>query len=873
MKVKRRLLAFFFSVLMIWQGFFFAKAEGENSVHIVESELGRTENEESSIEKELNGLVINTEQVEEAESRQSIEEPEELEEEADRSEELGENVLRAKRENPVELHEEPPFFSKELVGEIQKVKDTDGFDHYVLEYVIRFNGKRREESTDESADEKYDYVLEDYLKTDCLRYFDSNTFDLDYEIQNEKKYKPSYRKGTWKQGKYETNPNEKKVFIPSEEGTSWALVEAPDAEEDHYLGYYEDSRQNNKKYFVRSCDNLAPEEGFELRYFVEINELPIEGAVYDNEARIRNPYKSEAIQTSEVSYRVSKEKGSFEEEGVSITLEKTDRESGKHLKGAQFLVSRNNSTYKVEVETNEEGIVKLKNLLPGNYEIRERKAPEGYVLDQTVHEIKKKAFERTSELRFSIPNQSKNSEYMDIVVEKQWLINASVPSPAIYSDASLTGVNFDKYAESEGLEDAEDAADLEKPEEAETGVEDSEGNRELTEAYRELSENTEDTGDGYVIVRHVSEDEYVAPSEGHEEIDFGQEKETRIYPNGWYDGRYYGKLDEANDEESGIFVKPEDDDYYLVTPRERINSGRYYGVLPKPKIYLYRNEEPDPIATETLILDKKNKERGYYTVFKNMPRRDKNGNEIHYSVREEELEDYRYVVTGTADTKFTITNYHNNSTYRPIPVTKIWKGDGPHPKSLTVYLYAKGWKRQKAVLSDANGWQHTFSAPRVDKTKEPIPYTIKEEAVEGYQSVREDLGNGKYNVFTNTKNPTSPNTDNPGGGGGTPPNNPGGGRPPRVIENLPANGTTPPPTTPDAPGEVLGTKRPTLDPKKEPKQILGVDREPEVLGTGRGWTKTFDSGMIQLYFALCLVSAAGFALSLLYKKKSMIRRK
>ena len=255
-----------------------------------------------------------------------------------------------------------------------------------------------------------------------------------------------------------------------------------------------------------------------------------------------------------------------------------------------------------------------------------------------------------------------------------------------------------------------------------------------------------------------------------------------------------------------------------------------------------------------------------------MPRRDKNGNEIHYSVREEELEDYRYVVTGTADTKFTITNYHNNSQYRPIPVTKIWKGDGPHPKSLTVYLYAKGWKRQKAVLSDENDWQYTFSAPRVDKTGKPIPYAIKEEAVDGYQSVRENLGNGKYNVFTNTKNPTSPNTDNPGGGGGTPPNNPGGGRPPRVIEIPPANGTTPPPTTPDAPGEVLGTKRSTPDPKKEPNQVLGADIEPEVLGTGRGWTKTFDSGMIQLYFALCLVSTAGFALSLLYKKKRMEKK-
>ena len=863
MKVKRRLLAFFFSVLMIWQGFFFAKAEGENSSHFIGTESGRTENEESSIEKELNGLVVNTEQGEEKAELGS--------ETVKTGQEENEIQPKAEEAESRQSIEEPPFFSKELVGEIQKVKDKDGFDHYVLEYVIRFNGKRREESTDESTDE-YDYVLEDYLKTDCLRYFDSNNFDLDYEIQNEKKYKPSYRKGTWKQGKYET-ANGKKVFVPSEEGTSWALVEAPDAEEDHYLGYYEDSIQNNKKYFVRSCDNLAPEEGFELRYFVEINELPIKGAVYDNEARIRNPYKSEAIQTSEVSYRVSKEKGSFEEEGVSITLEKTDRESGKPLGGARFLISRNNSTYKVEVETNKDGIVKLQNLLPGNYEIREKEAPEGYVLDKTVHEIKKKEFERTSELLFSIPNQSKNSEYMDIVVEKQWLFKPSQPSPAIFSDPSLSGADYDEYAETEELEEAEDAIDFKKAKETET--EHSLRNRELTEANRELLENTEGTENGYGIVTFVSEDELVEPSEGHEAIDFGQEKVARIYYGDGintydtYDYAFYGTLDEKNDEESGIFAKPEDDEYYIVTPRKQIGSGRFYGGLPKPKIYLYRNDDPDPIATETLMLDEKDEERGYYAVFKNMPRRDENGNKIHYSVREEAVEDYSFVVTGTADTKFTITNYHNNSTYRPIPVTKIWKGDGPHPKSLTVYLYAKGWKRQKAVLSDENDWQYTFSAPRVDKTGKPIPYAIKEEAVVGYQSVRENLGNGKYNVFTNTKNPTSPNTDNPGGGGGTPPNNPGGGRPPRVIENPPANGTTPPPTTPDAPGEVLGTKRSTPKSNEETKQVLSAGREPKVLGRGRGWTKTSDSSAMRIYLVLFLLSLIGLPCSYIYSRRKI----
>ena len=138
-------------------------------------------------------------------------------------------------------------------------------------------------------------------------------------------------------------------------------------------------------------------------------------------------------------------------------------------------------------------------------------------------------------------------------------------------------------------------------------------------------------------------------------------------------------------------------------------------------------------------------------------------------------------------------------------------------------------------------------------------------------------------VFTNKKKPKPPvpdtednppdvphnPPDNPGGGGGTPPNNPGGGRPPRVIEIPPANGTTPPPTTPDAPGEVLGTKRSTPNSNEETQQVLSADREPKVLGQGRGWTKTSDSSAMRIYLVLFLLSLIGLPCSYIYSRRKI----
>lgn len=138
MKVKRRLLAFFFSVLMIWQGFFFAKAEGEDS-----------------------GIVSTTE------------------------------------EAPNKLI----TFSKELVnGGIQEVKDEEGEYHYLLEYVVRFNAKNLQGQHDENGYDNL--IFQDSLESDMLRFFDPIKISLNSTFENEEKYIPTIKKGVWKSGEY-----------------------------------------------------------------------------------------------------------------------------------------------------------------------------------------------------------------------------------------------------------------------------------------------------------------------------------------------------------------------------------------------------------------------------------------------------------------------------------------------------------------------------------------------------------------------------------------------------------------------------------------------------------------------------------------------
>ena len=258
----------------------------------------------------------------------------------------------------------------------------------------------------------------------------------------------------------------------------------------------------------------------------------------------------------------------------------------------------------------------------------------------------------------------------------------------------------------------------------------------------------------------------------------------------------------------------------------------------------------------TVVLSQEN---GWKASFSNLPKEGADGREIVYTVSEEELAGFNAAISGSDENKFTITNYNGENVV--IPVTKKWKGSGAHPDHLNVQLFANGAKVDSFTLNAGNNWQHNFEKPKYDTNRKEIRYTVTEDNVSGYTATTQnDPATGYVNVFVNTKNdvpPTSPNGGGNGGGG-----NGGGGNPPKPSPNTPGTPTEP------TPGNVLGKNR---DPESNPETVatvLGADKTvPSVLGAGRGFVKTEDASRMPIYLLFFALSACGLTATILYDRK------
>ena len=274
----------------------------------------------------------------------------------------------------------------------------------------------------------------------------------------------------------------------------------------------------------------------------------------------------------------------------------------------------------------------------------------------------------------------------------------------------------------------------------------------------------------------------------------------------------------------------------------------------KVTVFVLKNGKKDENLTVELSA-----ENGWKASFSNLPKEDANGHEIVYTVSEENMSGFNAAISGSDENKFTITNYNGGKVV--IPVTKKWKGSGTHPDHLNVQLWADGEKVATYTLNEANAWQHSFDMPKLNANGKEIRYTVTEDSVSGYTlSKEDDPATGYVNVFVNTKNdvpPTSPNGGGNGGGG-----NGGGGNPPKPSPNTPGTPTEP------TPGNVLGKNR---DPESNPETVatvLGVDKTvPSVLGAGRGFVKTEDASRMPIYLLFFALSACGLTATILYDRK------
>ena len=117
--------------------------------------------------------------------------------------------------------------------------------------------------------------------------------------------------------------------------------------------------------------------------------------------------------------------------------------------------------------------------------------------------------------------------------------------------------------------------------------------------------------------------------------------------------------------------------------------------------------------------------------FTDVDKFDSEGDLISYTIKEEAVEGYKTDIKG-----FEATNTRVGK--GDIKVEKSWLDDGDasgRPPFITIYLYAGDLQVDSVNLTAEMNWQHTFKdKPLYTLDGKAIKYTIKEKAVEGYET-------------------------------------------------------------------------------------------------------------------------------------------
>ncbi|WP_455363044.1 Cna B-type domain-containing protein [Vagococcus elongatus] len=163
----------------------------------------------------------------------------------------------------------------------------------------------------------------------------------------------------------------------------------------------------------------------------------------------------------------------------------------------------------------------------------------------------------------------------------------------------------------------------------------------------------------------------------------------------------------------------------------------------------------------------------------------KDGEEIRYTVTEDEVSGYTTIIDGTT----IINSYTPEKT--SVTVTKAWEDgnnqDGLRPESIQVQLYAdRIVVGEPMTLTESTDWTYTWTDLDQKASGEDVMYTVKEMTeVKGYTSVVDDTNKGNI-IITNSHSPEV--TTIKGTKVWDDKNNQDGKRPESITVNLLANG-------------------------------------------------------------------------------------
>ncbi len=528
--------------------------------------------------------------------------------------------------------------------------------------------------------------------------------------------------------------------------------------------------------FTLDIGNRPEGKGLMIRYKVKISYEPVVGEEFKNKVELIDAGKTFKHNTS---YKIIDASGGGAGYVYKIKVHKKGND-GSSLSGAMFDVIRVRNNQKVgTITTGTDGKGELGNLVLDRYKLVETKAPDNYLPLKDPVYVEEKDFDENSRIALKTI-ENKLNEKISIPVIKKWIGPAKdsvtvqlkkVGSNDVIQEHELkasenwtytfTGLN--KY-EADGSEIKYEVVEKNVPE----GYT-SEITGTMQDGFTITNKNTEKVK---IPVEKKWEDNNNQDGKRVKEIvvrlvknDIPTDKIIKLNEQNNWKGEFTD-LDKYDAQGNKIKYTVKEETVVEGYDTEII-AGQVDGVLGyiiKNKHNVEKTEIPvekkwiGPASVEevtvklfadgvdtgkTLTLKKSENWKGKFTNLDKY----KNGKEIVYTIKEAKVEGYESKVEGNAKDGFVITNKNVEKT--EVPVEKKWIGKAVN--EIEVKLLANGQEVQTAKLNEANSWKHTFKdLPKYDDNGKEITYTVKEVAIEGYESKIE--GNAKDGFVITNKN-------------------------------------------------------------------------------------------------------------------------
>jgi len=145
-----------------------------------------------------------------------------------------------------------------------------------------------------------------------------------------------------------------------------------------------------------------------------------------------------------------------------------------------------------------------------------------------------------------------------------------------------------------------------------------------------------------------------------------------------------------------------------------------------------------------------NERNNWQHTFEGLKKKNTDGSEIQYTVKEDAITNYDSSITGDMENGFTVTN--TNTEKISVPVKKVWVGK--EADSATIKLLADGTEKESVTLTKDDNWEHTFSnLPKYADDGHEIEYTVDEVHIDGYSTTISGTAATRFTI-TNRKNPS-----------------------------------------------------------------------------------------------------------------------